>query len=292
MKSIEGRRFLRALSPYILITPTVILVLVFIYGIVNGILQGFGIMPFLGMNDFTLEFYLRALQRSDIVDSLGFSLYLSAVSSALAVVGGILLSAAITRLGSGRTLQIVGISIPLMTAHTLVVLFVVSLFSGSGLFVRVLYALGFVDGMGVFSSVVGDPSGWGILLVYSWKEIPFVAFCTITIMSHVSNRYGEAALTLGSSPVRTFFNVTLPLCKGAIIKASLIVFAFSFGAYEVPYLLGPTLPKALPVLAYYEFQNPDILNRCYAMAINGIMVFVCVVIAVIYFIMLQRERKH
>ena len=139
---------------------------------------------------------------------------------------------------------------------------------------------------------MGDPNGWGIILVYLWKEVPFVAFCTIAIMANVSDRYGEAALTLGASALRTFFSVTLPLCRGALVKAFLIVFAFSFGSYEVPFLLGPTLPKAIPVLAYMEFQNPDILNRSYAMAINGIMVLICTVLAIAYFVVLQRERRR
>ena len=164
--SLRGRKIKGALAPYALIAPTVVLVLVFIYGVVNGVLQGFGIMPFLGKTEFTLQYYLEAFGRADFTASLGFSLYISAVSSALAVVGGIVLSAALTRLSASRALQAVGISIPLMTAHTLVVLFVVSLFAGTGLVPRALYALGLIDGIGAFPSVVGDPSGWGIVLVY------------------------------------------------------------------------------------------------------------------------------
>ena len=290
--SVRGRKIKAALAPYALIAPTVVLVLVFLYGVVNGVLQGFGIMPFLGKTEFTAQYYLEAFSRPDFTTSLGFSLYISAVSSVLAVVGGIVLSAALTRLSASRAFQVLGINIPLMTAHTLVVLFVVSLFAGTGLVPRVLYAFGLIDGIGAFPSVVGDPSGWGIVLVYLWKEIPFVAFCTIAIMANVSDRYGEAALTLGASAVKSFFAITLPLCKGALTKAFLVVFAFSFGAYEVPFLLGPTLPKAIPVLAYMEFQNPDILNRTYAMAINGVMALVCTVLAIAYFIVLQRERKR
>ena len=57
----------------------------------------------------------------------------------------------------------------------------------------------------------------------------------------------------------------------AIKKAFLIILAFSFGAYELPFLLGPTLPKALPVQAYIEYLSPDLLNRPYAMALNGLI---------------------
>ncbi|NLG11010.1 MAG: ABC transporter permease subunit [Coriobacteriaceae bacterium] len=292
MKPLQARRIRQRITPYLLVTPTIILVGVFVYGVVNGVLQGFGIMPFLGRTELTLDYYIEALNRRDLIASLNYSLYISLTSSVLALIGGIVLSAALTRVQASRRRQLLNIQIPLMTAHTIVVLFLVSLFAGSGLFPRLLFWLGVIDDVGVFPSIIGGASGWGIILVYLWKEIPFVAFYTATIMMHVSSRYGEAAETLGASSLRSFFSVTLPLCKGALTKAFLIVFAFSFGAYEVPFLLGPTLPKALPVLAYLEFQNPDILNRSYAMAINGIMALICCIAALVYFLVLQKERKE
>lgn len=285
------RRRGRAVAPYILILPALALVAVFLYGVAVGVLQGFGIMPFLGMTDLTFEYWGEALSRSDLVASVGFSLYIALSSALVALAGGIALSAALCAVRRTRLLALIDVQIPLMFAHILVVLAVVSLFSGSGLVPRVLYHLGFVGAPTDFSSVVGDPSGWGILATYVWKEVPFVAFCTVTLMGHVSDRFGEAAGTLGASPVRSFLTVTLPLCKGALIKAFLVVFAFAFGAYEVPFLLGPTAPKALPVLAYLEFQNPDIANRCVAMALNGIMTVVTTAAAAAYFAVLRREKR-
>lgn len=291
MDPLHIRRVRKCVTPYLLVLPAVVLIGVFLYGVISGLLQSFGIVPFLGKMEFTLDYYVQAFNRSDLFASTVYSLYLAAVSSVIALVGGVVLAAAFTRLNASRRMQLLGIQIPLMTAHILVVLFVVSIFAGAGLFPRLLFTLGIIDEMGAFSSVVGDPSGWGIMMTYAWKEIPFIAFCTVAIMAHVSDRYGEAAATLGASSVRTFFTVTLPLCKNAIVKAFLVVFAFAFGSYEVPFLLGPSLPKALPVLAYMEFQNPDILNRSYAMALNGVMVLICSVLALIYFIVLHRERK-
>lgn len=286
-----SRKTKRAAAPYVLALPATALLFVFFYGVLNGVMQGFGIMPFLGKTEITFEYYLEALTRPDLSSSISFSLYLAAASSALAVVGGVALSAAITRAKTGRIARLFNIQIPIMTMHALVALAVVCIFSGAGLFPRLLCALGVIEDPNTFPSVVGAASGWGIILVYLWKEIPFVAFCTVTIMANISDSLGEAASTLGANPGKTFFNVTLPLCKGAIIKAFLIVFTFAFGSYEVPFLLGPTLPKALPVLAYIEFQDPDIINRCYAMALNGITTFICAALALVYFIVLQREKK-
>lgn len=273
-----------------LAAPAAVLLVVFVYGVVNGVMQGFGIMPFLDRYEFTLDYYIEALTRSDLSSSIAYSLYLAAVSTIVAVVGGVALSAAMTRAKTSRFARLFNIQIPLMSMHALIALAVICLFVGSGVIPRILHALGIVSDANTFPSVVGATSGWGIILVYIWKEIPFVAFCTVTIMAGISDTLGEAASTLGANARKTFFNVTLPLCKGAIVKASLIVFAFAFGSYEIPFLLGPTLPKAMPILAYIEFQDPDIVNRCYAMALNGIMALICSILALVYFLVLQREK--
>ncbi len=286
-----NRKLKRALAPYVLIAPACVLLFVFLYGVANGVVQGFGIMPFLGMTQPTFDYYLEALTHPELLSSIKYSLYLASVSSVFAVVGGVCLSAALTSAKAARLIQLLGVQVPISTAHMLVAIAAVCLFAGSGLIPRVLSALGQGSLAESFPTVVGAPSGWGIIFVYLWKEIPFVAFCTVTLMANISDKYGEAASALGASPLRSFFGVTLPLCKGAVIKAFLIVFAFAFGSYEIPFLLGPTLPKALPILAYIEFQDPDIMNRCYAMALNGVMAFICTVLAAVYFMVLQRGRK-
>ena len=280
------------LAPYALALPAVALVGVFLYGTVNGIMQGFGIMPFLGMNEPTLDYFAMVFSRPDFTSSMAFSLRISIVSSAIALAGGIVLSWALTRAKWGRFPQLVGLQIPIMTMHALVALALVFIFSGSGLASRALYFLGLAASPTDLGSVVGAPSGWGIVAVYAWKEIPYIAFCTVTIMAHVSDSLGEAAATCGASGFRSFLHVTLPLCLPAALRAFLVVFVFSLGSYEVPFLLGPTTPKAMPVLAYMEFTNPDIVNRCYAMALNGVTALVCAVAALVYFALILRERKQ
>lgn len=286
------RARLKKATPYLLAAPAAILVFIFAFGVVNGVLQGFGIMPFLGRTELTPEYYIQALTRSDLSASILFSLYYATVASVLATVAGVILSWALVRIKAGRVLKLASLQIPIMTMHALVALAVIFVFSGSGLAARLFSVFGMVADANTFPSVVGDPSGWGIIAVYLWKEIPFVAFSTVFIMGGITDTYAEAAATLGASGSRTFFEVTLPLCKGAIAKAFLVIFAFAFGAYEVPFLLGPTLPQALPVLAYVEFQDPDILNRCYAMALNGVMTFICSLIAMAYFAIVVRERRN
>jgi putative spermidine/putrescine transport system permease protein len=51
-----------------------------------------------------------------------------------------------------------------------------------------------------------------------------------------------------------------------VLAASVIVFAFTFGAYEVPLLLGANHPQALPVLAWRTYSDVDLAARPQAMA--------------------------
>lgn len=68
----------------------------------------------------------------------------------------------------------------------------------------------------------------------------------------------------------------------SILSSFIIIFAFSFGAFEVPYLLGPTTPKSLSVKAYIEYSNPDLTNRPYAMVINTILIVISTFLIILY----------
>ena len=164
----QARRMRALLAPYALALPAVALVGVFLYGTVNGIMQGFGIMPFLGMNEPTLDYFAMVFSRPDFTSSMAFSMRISIVSSAIALAGGIVLSWALTRAKWGRFPQLVGLQIPIMTMHALVALALVFIFSGSGLASRALYFLGLAASPTDLGSIVGAPSGWGIVAVYAW----------------------------------------------------------------------------------------------------------------------------
>ena len=111
-------------------------------------------------------------------------------------------------------------------------------------------------------------------------------------MSSVSSTLGEASENLGASPLRSFFNITLPLSLPAIARGFLIVFVFAFGGYELPMLLGATIPKAFPVYTYIDFIKPDFKLRPYAMAMNGITLLLSLLMAVIYAVAMSRMIKR
>ena len=267
----------------VLLLPFLVLMAVFLAGLGCGLVQSLGVVPSLGLTQPTLEYYARLLTSPELWRSLGYSLYLSFVSSALAVTGGVVLCSSLILGGKGRGLVMRVIQLPIMLPHVVVALFVMNIFSQSGLLSRLCYSLGIISGQDGFPDLLFDANGAGIILGYLWKEIPFVAFFVVDLMSMVSENLGEAARNLGAAPRQAFLRVTLPLSMPAICDSFLIIMAFSFGAYELPFLLGPTSPKALSVAAYLEYISPDLTDRPAAMAMNGIMLFISLGMALIYY---------
>jgi len=289
--ALGNNHIMRKLEPYVLLLPFMLLGLLFFLGIGNALLQSLGYIPALGLSELTLSYYREILQKPALLDSVKVSLAIALVSSVLATVLGVLLCAAMVHTGIAGGWRLQAIKLPILVPHMVVALFAVTFMSQNGLLARTLYQLGLLGSQGDFPQLLYDQNNAGIIIAYLWKEIPFVAYFVLALMSSVSSTLGEAAENLGASRLRTFFHITLPLSMPAVKKAFLIIFAFAFGAYELPFLLGATLPKALPVQAYVEYVNPDLRHRPYAMAMNSIMLLLTLAISAVYYWLLRKDFK-
>ena len=277
-------------TPCILIAPIVLLGVLFIFGVTNGIVQSFGYIPAFNMTNLTLNYYIEIFKSPTFFESLKTSLQISLISSILAVILGTMLTATLvnTEHTSGKVLQIIKLAI--IIPHTIVAIFSISLLSQNGLIARVFYKLGIISEQADFPLLLYSKNNLGIILGYIWKEIPFIAFFSLSLMSSMDKTLGQASENLGVSKLKSFFYITLPLSMPAIKKAFLIILTFSFGAYDLPFLLGATLPKALPVQAYIEYTHPDLTHRPYAMAMNVIILLVTWSMAGIYFLTNKKKK--
>ena len=258
----------------------------------NVAVQSLGYIPAFGLTKPTLKYYAEVFQNPDFLSAVWVSLKIALWSAVFACILGVALSMALikTRKTKGATLY--AIRLPILVPHAVVAVFVVQILGQTGLIARLLYALGFLTDSGQFPQLLYTPSYFGTILAYLWKEIPFVAYFVLAFMSSISDTLGEAAENLGASPLRSFFEVTLPLSLRVIGKAFLIIFIFAFGGYELPLLLGSTLPKALSVTTYLSYMNPDLLQRPLAMAMNGTMLLLSAAISFLYaFAVIGLNRK-
>lgn len=125
-----------------------------------------------------------------------------------------------------------------------------------------------------FNAFLG-PRGWvnlGLMALLNLQTPPIhflntfgailaahVFYNTTIIIRVVSNawvqqdlRLHQAAQVLGASPLRTFFEVTLPLLKPSILAGTLLVFLFNFTSFGVILMLGGPQFATLEVEIYTQ----------------------------------------
>lgn len=271
-------------KPYILLLPFMTVIFgIFTSGLLMGFMQSLGRFKAVGLTEFTLKYYKEVLTDSDFLSSFKFSFYISIVSSIIAVVIGVLLAYLLLVNKHKKGIEEVIYKIPIIIPHTIASLLIFNILSQSGILPRLLYNIGLISSKTDFPSLVFDQNGWGVILSYVWKEIPFIAMVVYTVLKNINDKLRDVALNLGANKWQVFRCILLPLMMPSIISSFIIVFAFSFGAFEVPFLLGPTNPKALPVKAFMEYSNPDLTNRPYAMVINMILTSFSLIFIFIYY---------
>ena len=281
---------MKKLTPWLLLAPFLAVTALVVVSVWNILVQSLGLIPVFGLTDPTMEYYRQVLTSDTFLDSLMVSLKIALWSAVLATVLGVLVCAALVSCRRGGIVHVV--RLPMLVPHTVVALFVITICSQTGLIARAGAALGLISDSTEFPQLLFSENYAGVILAYLWKEIPFVAYFVLALMSGVSGTLGEAAENLGASPLSSFFQITLPLSLPAITKAFLIIFIFAFGGYELPLILGVTVPKALPVQAYLAYMDPNLLNRPYAMAMNGVILLLSMVMAVLYGILTHRLCKR
>lgn len=282
----------RSNIPYLLLLPFFAMMALVLLSIWNVLQQSLGYIPAFGLTELTLDYYLAVFQQKEFLSAFGASLRIALISALFATALGTLLCYALIQCKQHKDGVLYIVRLPILMPHAVVAVFVINLFSQTGLIARIAYALGLIADYNEFPQLLYTVGYEGSIFAYLWKEIPFVAYFVLALMSSISNTLGETAENLGASPWKSFFQITLPLSSPAICKAFLIIFIFAFGGYELPFLLGVTLPKALPVQAYLAYTSPDLLERPYAMAMNGVILLLSIGMALLYAFLTRKLLKQ
>ena len=281
----------KRMTIFLLLCPFLILTGIVLVSVWNVLVQSLGYIPAFGLTTPTFQYYIQVFTREDFFSAVWVSLRIALWSAVIATGLGILLSMALIRCRRTTGGMLYAVRLPILVPHAVVAVFVIQLLSQTGLAARMGYFLGFLEDYDAFPQLLYTPGYWGTILAYLWKEIPFVAYFVLAFMSGISDILAEAAETLGASPVRSFWEVTLPLSIPVVSRAFLIIFIFAFGGYELPLLLGSTLPKALTVQTHLVYMSPDLLQRPLAMAMNGVVLILSAGMAVLYSMVIYRLNR-
>lgn len=223
------------------VAPAVLVVLLLFGGALAGAVRT-SVVPLGGAP--SLDVWRALLDDPAFWASVRFTLRITVLATVLSA--GAALAAALALRGRGvlpRTL----LALPVPVPHVLVASTAVLWLGPGGLADRVLG--------GLPATLVGDRQGLGIVLVYVYKEAPFLALLLLAAMGRGLAEREEAAAVLGLGPAQRLRWVVWPTVRRPLVLGSLIVAAFVLGAFEVPLLVGPTAPTTLAEYAREATQG-------------------------------------
>jgi sulfate/thiosulfate transport system permease protein len=227
--------------------------------------------------------YFAALTNPDTLAAIRLTLLAAAISVVANMIFGIIASWAIAKFEfRGKNLLITLIELPFSVSPVVAGLVFVLLFGLQGYFgawllahhIKIIFALP------------------GIALATIFVTFPFVVRELIPLMQEQGTEEEEAALSLGASGLTTFFRVTLPNIKWALLYGVLLCNARAmgeFGAVSVVsgHIRGQTLTIPLQVEALYDGYQ---IAAAFAVAsLLALLAIVTLVIKIVLEARLQQE---
>ncbi len=277
---------------YLLGPALTIILLLFGGGLLLGLFQALDFSSATGMKSITFDHFRTVFTDPDFAGSIALTLYISLTSTLLAASISIVLALTIAHLAANNRILNFILQIPLTVPHLVIAISFLLLLSPGGIFSRFFSFFGMIPSPSAFPLLVNDDYGISILVVYVWKEIPFITFMLLSVLKNLGPELSEVGATLNGSRLQRFRYITLPIIGPSLGAACLIVFAFTFGAFEVPYLLGKTYPVSLPVWAYKNYSDIDLLARPEGIAIGLIIAAIITVSITLSQVLIQFARKR
>lgn len=284
----------RKSKPYLLLLPaTGAIVLLFFGGLFDGLLKSLGYFPAIGEKQMSITAYGDLMGTESFWESLGLTVRVAAISSLLAgILGGVLAIALFMLSQSSKTkhsrLWQRLFQLPLTIPHLVAGYVIVLLFMQSGLLSKFLATVGIIDEITEFPVLVNDPFGWGIILAYTWKEVPFILLMVYPVLARIQNSWREVSRVYGAGNLSFIREIALPIMMPSWSIAVFIVFVFTFSAFEIPFLLGVTYPSMLPVYSFQLYTSGTLAERPEALAVNIILAAMTIVLGLIVYYFSKR----
>ena len=262
--------------------------LVFGCGLLITLLQSFGLLMFSYSYDDLFFAYRELFADSWFFSSAGFSLYVALASSSLSIALGVALAYMVWKLPERyRNLTII-YKIPLVLPHIAVGFLAVIFLAKTGFISAIAYHLGLISSFDGFPDLLYTSSGIDLISAYVYKETPFVMVMVYAMLVRFDRRQLETARMLGAGQLRMFFSLILPFIMPAINTTFIILFVFTFGGFDLPFVLGDSYPGMLSIRVYDYFFQKDLALRPVAMAMLT-LVFVFSLICITLYLRLSAK---
>jgi putrescine transport system permease protein len=184
---------------------------------------------------FSLRWYAALFNDSQVVAAGILSLQIAAVSATIATVLGTLAGIALTGMASA----------PLVMPEVI-----------TGLSALLLFVS--------MESLIGWPAGRGFTTVTIAHSTFCLAYVTVVVRARLSDMdrsLDEAAMDLGATPLRVFFDITLPIIAPALTSGWLLAFTLSLDDLVIASFVSGPGSSTLPMVIFSKIRlgvSPDV----------------------------------
>ncbi|MBK8084389.1 MAG: ABC transporter permease subunit [Devosia sp.] len=196
---------------------------------------------------FSTKWYGELFADPQMLGAAWLSLQIAFFSATIALVLGTLCAVALVRFKRfrGRTVLAGAVSAPLVMPDVI-----------TGLALLLLFV--------AMEGLVGWPSGRGVLTITIAHATFCTAYVTVVVQSRLSDldlSLEEAAMDLGATPVRVFFDITLPIIAPALISGWLLAFTLSLDDLVIASFVSGPGSSTLPMVIFSKVRlgvSPDV----------------------------------
>ncbi|WP_423065956.1 ABC transporter permease subunit [Devosia sp. CN2-171] len=227
---------------------------------------------------FSLQSYTNLWNDPQLLPAAWLSLQIAAVAASIALVLGTLCAVALVRFRRfrGKTVLQATVSAPLVMPDVI-----------TGLALLLLFI--------AMQSLIGWPSGRGILTIIIAHATFCTAYVTVVVQSRLvdmDHSIEEAAMDLGATPVRVFFDITLPVIAPALVSGWLLAFTLSLDDLVIASFVSGPGSSTLPMIIFSKVRlgvSPEV--NALATIIIGVVALAVVIATLIGFRSSGRERR-
>jgi len=154
------------------------------------------------------------------------------------------------------------------------------------------------------AGIIGEFTNWlgigtlpftfeGLVIASVLYSMPFVVQPLQSAFTTIGEQPLEAAATLRSSPLDTFFSVVVPLAKPGFLTATILGFTHTVGEFGVVLMVGGNIPDRTRVVSVQIYNHVEALEYSEAHWLAGVLlVFSFAVLLVLYTVLKTQPVAH
>ncbi|MBI5788181.1 MAG: ABC transporter permease [Candidatus Schekmanbacteria bacterium] len=254
--------------------------LAFVFAVLSVVLLIFITLPlFKVLFSADKQILLTTLQEQEVMASIGLTLRASLYATITGLVFGLPLAYFLARYDFvGKEFAEALIDLPVIVPHTAAGIALLSVFGRKFFLGRIFNSWG----IGFMGSTAG------IVLAMSFVSLPFLVNAAKEGFRSIDPRLERVARTLGATPTRVFWDVTIPLSSRHIISGAIMMWARGISEFGAVVILAYH-PMIAPVLIYERFNS---FGLKYAQPVAVILLAICLIIFFTLRVISRRQKMY